>query len=168
MNQPANCPKCGATVRSDSVFCIACGHTLQGFSEPQPGPAQPSNQSSDQTPFGRPPTDPTQMYMPPSQHTPNWSQPPRSPGFGQAPGFAPVAVKNYLVESILVTIFCCMPLGVVAIIFAAQVDSQLRSGNYAQALDSSNKARTFATISFVLGILGPCCYLGLMASTLPI
>jgi hypothetical protein len=107
------------------------------------------------------------MYKPPSQQTPNWSQPPRSPGIGQAPGFAPVAVKNYLVESILVTVFCCMPLGVAAIIFAAQVDSQLRSGNYAQALDSSNKAKTFATISFVLGILAPCCYLGLVASTLP-
>ena len=37
--------------------------------------------------------------------------------------------KNYLVESILVTIFCCMPFGVVGLVFAAQVNSKFEAGD---------------------------------------
>lgn len=36
---------------------------------------------------------------------------------------SPVKIKNYLIESILVTLLCCLPLGIPAIVFAAQVNS---------------------------------------------
>ena len=32
--------------------------------------------------------------------------------------------KNWLVESILVTIFCCLPFGIAGIVFASQVNSK--------------------------------------------
>lgn len=38
--------------------------------------------------------------------------------------------RNYLVESILVTIFCCQPFGIVGIVFASQVNSKHASGDY--------------------------------------
>jgi len=44
--------------------------------------------------------------------------------------------KNYLVQSILVTIFCCLPLGVVGIVFAAQVNSKFAAGD----VDGANQA----------------------------
>ena len=52
-------------------------------------------------------------------------------------------IPNYLVQSILVTIFCCMPLGVAAIIFSTQVNSKLQTGDVAGAMDASSKARMF-------------------------
>ena len=38
---------------------------------------------------------------------------------------APISVPNYLVQAILTTIFCCLPFGIVAIVFAAQVNGKL-------------------------------------------
>ena len=67
----------------------------------------------------------------------------------------PVArVPSYLVQSILITIFCCLPLGVVAIVFAAQVDSKVKAGDYEGAVDLSNKAKMFCWIGFGLGLVG--------------
>lgn len=63
-------------------------------------------------------------------------------------------VPNYLVQAILVTVFCCLPFGIVSIVFAAQVNGKLSSGDYAGAQDMSNKARTWAWVSFWLGLAG--------------
>jgi t-SNARE complex subunit (syntaxin) len=56
------------------------------------------------------------------------------------------------VQSILVT-FCCWPLGIVAIIFAAQVNSRLAAGDVNGALEASRKARLFCWIALGLGLL---------------
>ena len=47
--------------------------------------------------------------------------------------------KNWLVESILATIFCCLPFGIAGIVFATQVNSKYDSGDYAGALQASKK-----------------------------
>ena len=65
---------------------------------------------------------------------------------------------NYLVWSILATLFCCLPAGVVSIIYAAQVDNRHNMGDYAGSVDSSNKARMWAWISFGVGIAGMLIY----------
>ena len=49
--------------------------------------------------------------------------------------------KNYLVESILVTIFCCLPFGIAGIVFAAQVNSKFESGDIEGAIKSSEEAK---------------------------
>ena len=64
----------------------------------------------------------------------------------------PQQVPNYLVQAILVTIFCCLPFGIVSIVFAAQVNGKLDAGDHAGAVNTSNNARTFAWISFGLGL----------------
>jgi uncharacterized membrane protein YvbJ len=69
-----------------------------------------------------------------------------------APAAGPQTVPNHLVEAILVTIFCCLIPGIVAIVYAAQVNGKLAAGDYAGAVDSSNKAKTWTRVSFGLGL----------------
>jgi hypothetical protein len=62
-------------------------------------------------------------------------------------------VPNYLVQAILVTIFCCLPLGIVGIIFATQVNTKLAAGDYAGAVEASNKAKQWTMYGFIGGIV---------------
>lgn len=60
---------------------------------------------------------------------------------------------NHLVKAILTTIFCCLPLGVVAIVFAAQVNSTAASGNLEEAYRLSEKANTWGNASLIVGLV---------------
>lgn len=60
-------------------------------------------------------------------------------------------IPNYLVQAILVTLFCCLPFGVVAIIQAAQVNSKLQAGDVAGARISSESAKKWCWIGFGSG-----------------
>jgi hypothetical protein len=62
-------------------------------------------------------------------------------------------VQTYLWQSIVTTIFCCLPLGVVAIVYAAQVDSLARSGDHAAAVAASISAKKWCHASFLAGVL---------------
>lgn len=64
----------------------------------------------------------------------------------------PVRPKNWLVESILVTVFCCLPFGIAGIVFAAQVNSKFDAGDYQGALKSSRDAGKWTKIGFFIGI----------------
>lgn len=61
--------------------------------------------------------------------------------------------KNYLVESILVTIFCCIPLGIVGIVYGAQVNSKYAAGDFEGALKASNQAKSWVTWGFISGLI---------------
>lgn len=56
----------------------------------------------------------------------------------------PPMPDNYLALAILSTIFCCLPFGVVSIVYAAQVESLYLQGRYEEAVDKSNKAFKWA------------------------
>ncbi|MDR0437611.1 MAG: CD225/dispanin family protein [Bacteroidales bacterium] len=60
---------------------------------------------------------------------------------------------TYLWQSIVVTIFCCLPLGILAIFFASQVASRWRNHDYDGAMYSSKIARNVAFWSFVIGLI---------------
>lgn len=72
-----------------------------------------------------------------------WTPPP-------PPGAAPATVPNYLIPAIL-SLFCCWPLAIVAIIFAAQVNGKVAAGDIQGAMDASKKAKLFSFISIGLG-----------------
>lgn len=78
-----------------------------------------------------------------------WTPP---PGTG-----TPAGVPNYLVLAII-SLFCCLPLGIVAVIFAAQVNNKVAAGDTAGALDASKKAKLFSYIAIGLGLAGIICY----------
>lgn len=67
------------------------------------------------------------------------------------PGAPGATVPNYLVQAILVTLCCCLPAGVVAIIYAAQVNSKLATGDVAGAMSASRNAKIWSWVGFGLG-----------------
>ncbi|MBS1731177.1 MAG: CD225/dispanin family protein [Bacteroidetes bacterium] len=67
--------------------------------------------------------------------------------------------KNWLVESILVTLFCCLPFGIAGIIFATQVNTKFQVGDYAGALQASKDAGKWTKIGFFIGIAGIVLYI---------
>jgi len=98
---------------------------------------------------------------PPPPPPPGGGPPPPPPSYGDGfgDGFGggwqqPMGPKppNYLVWAILSTLFCCLPFGIVSIVFAAQVDSKYNAGNHVGAVEASNKAKKWAIVSAVVAV----------------
>ncbi len=71
----------------------------------------------------------------------------------QQPQQAPqVPPPNYLVWAILTTILCCLPFGIVSIVYAAQVNSKWTAGDYEGAQLSSKNAKIWAWVAFGVGL----------------
>ena len=70
----------------------------------------------------------------------NWTPPPAG---------GSEAVPNNLVLAII-SVICCLPLGIPAIIFATQVNTKLAAGDVAGAQESAAKAKKFAIIGIVV------------------
>ncbi|MGB0135247.1 CD225/dispanin family protein [Dokdonella sp.] len=64
-----------------------------------------------------------------------------------------VHVGNNLIWAILATIFCCLPTGIVAIVYAAQVDGKVSLGDTAGARESARLAGIWSWVSLGLGLL---------------
>lgn len=74
-----------------------------------------------------------------------WTPPP-------SPTATPANVPNYLIPAIL-SLFCCWPLSIVAIIFAAQVNGKVASGDILGAMEASKKAKLFSFIAIGIGLV---------------
>ncbi|MFV8381405.1 CD225/dispanin family protein [Corynebacterium hindlerae] len=62
--------------------------------------------------------------------------------------------QNYLVWAILTTVLCCTPLGIVSIVYASRVNGKWDQGDRQGAVASAEKAKLWAIIAAVLGIVG--------------
>jgi hypothetical protein len=60
--------------------------------------------------------------------------------------------KSWLIESILVTLFCCLPLGIVGIVNATKVESRFYAGDVAAANQASADAGKWTKIGFWVGL----------------
>lgn len=65
----------------------------------------------------------------------------------------PPCPDNHMVGAILCTIFCCLPLGIVAIIKASQVNTLYLRGDYNAACIRASEAKTWTVVSVILGFL---------------
>jgi hypothetical protein len=119
------CSVCASPNPDAAGFCVQCGAKLDGAVS---GFALPS--------------------PPPGSTVP----PPSAPAL---PGSPPVVITipTYLAPAIVVTILCCVPLGIPAIIFAAQVNGRVTSGDVAGAMEASRKAKMWCWIAFGVGIV---------------
>jgi hypothetical protein len=66
------------------------------------------------------------------------------PGFGNPAGPPP---NNYLGWAIASTLLCCLPAGIVAIVFAAQVNGKWMAGDFQGAMTSSRNAKIWTIVS---------------------
>ncbi|MCL2682920.1 MAG: CD225/dispanin family protein [Bacteroidales bacterium] len=71
---------------------------------------------------------------------------PNSPTAGQ------VMPKTWLTESILVTLFCCLPFGIAGIVNAANVSSRFNAGDLNGANMASQQAGKWTKVSFWVGL----------------
>lgn len=110
---------------------------------------RPNNQVHGKTP---PPLTPytqrsftqnSQCSSTPTQQRKNFNQTPKNT----------TPPNNYMVWAILTTILCCIPLGIVSIIYAAKVNSQWAAGNVASAYENSNKAKIWCIIAASVGFI---------------
>ena len=123
------CTTCGREVADDARFCDNCGAVID-----------------------------------PQANEPHYA--PGMPNPGQAVYHETVNIPNYMTQAILLTIFgamttCCyfaglptLATGIVAIVFASQVEGKVRVGDINGATDSSRKARTWCWVSFFVLISG--------------
>lgn len=124
-----------------SAFVTGCAQPV--------APLPESGYQQCQTPYSTQPcSDPYQQNYPNAQ-----------PGYQPVNDEMPPSPKTWLAESILVTLFCCLPFGIVSIVKASQVSSAYSSGNYDDALKQSQSAGKWVKIAFFCGLAGILLYL---------
>lgn len=104
-----------------------------------------------------PASDMANPGMPTAGYPRNFNQ-----GFNAAapnPGNNEKMPPTYLVWSVVMTVICCLPAGIAAIIFSCQVSSKFFAGDYAGAVKASQRAEIWIIVSFVLGVLANTLYL---------
>ncbi|GAA1275893.1 hypothetical protein Psi02_01400 [Planotetraspora silvatica] len=109
------------------------------------------NQPGDTGGQGTPPPGggygPPGGYPPPGGNYPPGGYPP--PGGYGAP---PTPPNNHLAMAIITTILCCLPLGIVSIVYSSQVNSKWAAGDYQGALASSESAKKWWIAAVITGI----------------
>lgn len=61
-------------------------------------------------------------------------------------------IPNYLPWSIVVTILCCLPGGIVSIVYATKANSAKQVGNFAEAQEAAKQAKTWIMVSVGIGL----------------
>lgn len=87
--------------------------------------------------------------------SPGWQgqQPGQQPGYGGYPGGygGQPQPDNYLVWAILSTVMCCLPAGIVSIVYSSKVSGLWAQGRYGEAQAASANAKKWAIISAIVG-----------------
>ncbi len=79
-------------------------------------------------------------------------------------GTLPPQPKNWLIESVLVTIFCCLPLGIVGIILALLVDTLYKEGHFEASERLSLEAGRWVRYGVIFGVIVLVLYMLLLSS----
>lgn len=103
---------------------------------------QPASTLASPAPLGGNPDSP---YATPQAH-------PATPYQGQ-PHAGP-EIANNLWQSIVVTLLCCLPFGVVSIVYAAKVNGLKQAGLYEEARQAAANSRKWTNISVICGLIG--------------
>lgn len=89
----------------------------------------------------------------PHSYTPPPPPPRANTGYAPPQPSSGESIPNYLWQAVVVTLCCCMPLGIVGIVFSAQVNSKLALGDFTGAREASAKAKLFTMIGFGTGLV---------------
>lgn len=96
--------------------------------------------------------EPGQQSFPDEEYRASMPPPPptQEPPVDNLP---PLKPNNWLWQSIVATIFCCLPFGIVGIVYAAKVDSLYFNGKYEESERFARKAKTWTLTAVVLGLV---------------
>ncbi|MDY4044172.1 MAG: CD225/dispanin family protein [Marinifilaceae bacterium] len=94
-----------------------------------------------------------EFFQPKQSQTPPPPVPPVNAPQPPKPEIMETKPDNLLVWSILTTVLCCLPLGVVAIVYSSKVDNLWNSGQHEEAYNAAKNAKTFCLISLGTGVL---------------
>lgn len=72
-------------------------------------------------------------------------------------------VKTYLVWAILSTLFCCLPFGILAIIYSSKVTNCLALRKFPEARQASKTAKNWVIASVVASVVGNLLIIGYYA-----
>nr|XP_023696428.1 proline-rich transmembrane protein 1-like [Paramormyrops kingsleyae] len=156
-----------ASTASPAEIPPTCPESAPASAQPQVPPQRPSGPVEDPPPYSPPypktdcfffptpcPHYPEQPVFYQPQFTPSASYPPYSiyvsgPTSGQENSSQP---KDYMVESLLVTIFCCLISGLVALMYSYETRAALARGDLAEGERASRKARQMVLLSLLFGV----------------
>lgn len=145
---PMHCPFCNSEINQTQTFCYSCGKSLFEFRHSEEMstagtqeikdnkaaqeaakavPMKSQESTSSNTPFQQAAKDSYQTLIP----KPN----------------------NNIVLSVICMLMCCMPLGVISLVYALKVDSNYQMGQYAEAVKNSELAKKWALGGIIGGVV---------------
>lgn len=152
-----NCTNCYQEIPDGSRFCPHCG-----AKQPEPAAQTETDQSASDAYSTYTQTNSTQQdtqYQDPNAQ--NYGYDYQNSQYQTPPVYQssyepekPINWVPYLVLAIISTVCCCPPFGIVAIVYAAKINSAANSGNYEEAERSARTAKIWIIVAFVVGILG--------------
>ena len=168
------CSFCGNEVEKGMKYCPLCGAEVKEETPENQTPEmenhdEPNNDYS----YGQSSSDPNGGYSyGQSSSDPNGgysygqkdSNPNSSFNYGGKSGNGHSQFNNgqpekqisgtpYIIFSILVTLCCCLPLGIVSIVYASKINSLQNAGDYEGAKAAAKKAKIFMIIGAVGGLI---------------
>lgn len=168
------CSFCGNEVEKGMKYCPLCGAEVKEETPENQTPEmenhdEPNNDYS----YGQSSSDPNGGYSyGQSNSDPNGgysygqkdSNPNSSFNYGGKSGNGHSQFNNgqpekqisgtpYIIFSILVTLCCCLPLGIVSIVYASKINSLQNAGDYEGAKAAAKKAKIFMIIGAVGGLI---------------
>jgi hypothetical protein len=82
-------------------------------------------------------------------------------GYSSMSANAPI--DNHMLIAVLTMLFCCFPVGLIAVIFAASVNGKIAEGDRAGAHDAAEKAKISSNIAIGLWVTGVLIFGGFIA-----
>jgi hypothetical protein len=79
----------------------------------------------------------------------NWTPPPAAGAQANVPNNMVIAI----IATVVSLIFCCLPHGLISLIYALQVNKKAAAGDAAGAAASAASAKTWGMISIILAVI---------------
>ena len=144
-----NCINCYQEIPDGSKFCPHCGAqqpeagTVHAEAGAAAEPVKPAEDAAQQT------YDSGYQYQ---QSGPVYQSEP-TPIYQQPVNHEPINWVPYLVLSIISTLCCCLPFGIVAIVFAAKINSSVAAGDYEAAEKAAKTAKIWIIVAVAVGVI---------------
>ena len=131
------CPICGNQVANGTAVCPYCNTQMSDFQQPY-AQARPYAQ---QQPYAQ--------QRPYTQQQPYAQQPYAQVSSAQMPCNIPTHMAN----AVAATLCCCIPFGIVAIVYASKASTLVALGRIPEAVDAPNKANMWSWIAAACGLV---------------